>query len=125
MSARRFEITCIVCPNGCHMTVDAADGVVLAVEHALCNKGKHYAVEELVNPVRTLTTTVRVLGGELPLVSVRSDRPIPKQVMLSAVSSLRGILLEAPVKAGAVVVEDLLGTGARVIATKSVDKAAR
>lgn len=113
----KAELTCIICPNGCRLAIERSEDGTIKVENAMCGRGKDYAVNELTNPVRTLTTTVKVEGGVQPLVSVRTDRPIPRKMLLEAARALRGVSVCAPVHAGQKVAEDLLGTGANVIAT--------
>jgi CxxC motif-containing protein len=115
------EMTCIVCPNGCMLTVEAG-GCEPQVSGALCKKGVEYARMELLNPVRTLATTVKVTGGELPLASVRTVKPIPKALLRQAVELISQITLEAPVAFHQVVFRDLLGTGADVVATREIQK---
>ncbi len=115
------EIVCIVCPNGCRMNVQIdADNKVSLIENALCEKGKIYAIDEIQFPKRSLTSTIRVIDGELPLVSVRSDKPIPKGKIHCALSELRKIELKAPVEYHQIVISDLLGTGVNIITTKEV-----
>ncbi len=117
------EIVCIICPNGCRMNVQLdADNKVSLVENALCEKGKTYAIDEIQFPKRSLTSTIRVIGGELPLVSVRSDKPIPKERIQSALAELKKIELKAPVAYHQVVISDLFGIGANIITTKEVLK---
>ena len=91
---------------------------VESVRNALCPKGKEFARDELFHPLRTLTTTIRVAGGALPLVSVRSNRFLPLEKMKEAVKWLNGFKIQAPVKYHQVIVENILGTGADIIATR-------
>lgn len=115
------EIVCIICPNGCRMQVQVSDEKkVVKVEDALCVRGESYARDEIQFPKRSLTSTIKVIGGNLPLVSVRTDRPIPKELIREAVGELRKLELKAPVKYHEVIVRNLLGTGANIIATKQV-----
>ena len=74
---KKMELTCVVCPNGCLLTVWQEDGVT-HVEGAACKNGVRYGETELTDPRRVLTTSVAVNGGVLPLVSVRSTAPIPR-----------------------------------------------
>lgn len=111
------HITCIRCPIGCQLTVEVTDGVVTKVEGNLCKRGVEYAQSECVHPVRTLTTTVRVLNGD-PL-PVRSREPLPKEMIFSCMDVLRTVLVTAPVAAGTVIVADICGTGIDMIATAS------
>ena len=111
------HITCIRCPIGCQLTVEVTDGVVTKVEGNLCKRGVEYAQRECVHPVRTLTTTVRVLNGD-PL-PVRSREPLPKEMIFSCMDVLRTVSVTAPVAAGTVIVADICGTGIDMIATAS------
>lgn len=111
------HITCIRCPMGCPLTVELTDGVVTKVEGNQCKRGVEYAKTECVNPVRTLTTTVKVAyGGPLP---VRSKDPIPKDSVLDAMAVLRGIMIVAPVQAGDVIVPNICNTGVDIVASIS------
>jgi CxxC motif-containing protein len=117
------EIVCIVCPNGCHMNVFVdEENKVTHVDNALCRNGRTYAENEVQCPKRSLTSTIKVTGGTLPLVSVRSDKPIPKEKIREAVQLLRTLELAAPVEFHQVVVSDILDTGANIIATKQISK---
>lgn len=114
------EIICIVCPNGCKLQVICDDTII--VKNALCPKGEEYAKNELINPQRTVTSTVKVSGGVLPLVSVRSNRPVPKGKITEIVQLLKGVELKAPVKFYQIIVSNILDTGADIIATREVKK---
>lgn len=115
------EIVCIVCPNGCRMNVVIDEhNKVTSVENALCKNGRTYALNEILCPERSLTSTVAVAGGMYPLVSVRSDKPIPRDKINAALEGLRKLKLKAPVDFHQTVVEDILGTGANIITTKQV-----
>ena len=109
------HITCIRCPIGCQLTVEVTDGVVTKVEGNLCKRGVEYAQSECVHPVRTLTTTVRVLNGD-PL-PVRSREPLPKEMIFACMDVMRTVAVTAPVAAGTVIVADICGTGVDMIAT--------
>lgn len=115
------EIVCIVCPNGCRMKVFIDEqNRVTHVDNALCRNGRSYAESEVQYPMRGLTSTIKVKGGTIPLVSVRSNKPIPKEKIQEAVRTLKKIELTAPVDFHQVVVSDILGTGADIITTKQV-----
>jgi CxxC motif-containing protein len=114
------EMTCIVCPNGCSLEVSYEDKEVIEVQGALCNRGVDYARNEMTNPMRNLTSSVKVLNGALPLVSVRSNKPIPREKLKESVKLLRDIEVEAPVALHQVILEDILGTGANIIATREI-----
>lgn len=116
-------IICIVCPNGCEIDVEYEKDQIINVSGNLCPKGKDYATQELVNPQRTIATSVRVLSGELPLVSVRLTKAIPKDRIFDVMTEINRQILTAPVHINDPVIENVLGLGSDVIATKNVSLA--
>lgn len=116
-------ITCILCPNGCELEV-SWDGEPTAqsleVLGNLCPKGISYALDELIHPERTLTTSIRIRGGVQRLASVKTVSPIPREAVVVARKLLQPMVLDAPVAIGQVVVEDVAGTGVQVIVTRAV-----
>ena len=86
-------------------------------------KGEDYVRQELTDPRRTIATSVPVDGGELPLVSVRLNRPIPKTDIFRVMEAVNAVRLQAPVSIGQVVLADVCGLGADVIVTKNVPRA--
>lgn len=109
------QITCIRCPMGCLLTVEITDGAVTKVEGNLCKRGVEYAQSECIHPVRTLTTTVKVVNGD-PL-PVRSAEPLPKSLLFDCMAVLRTVSVAAPVSAGTVIVKNICNTGIDMIAT--------
>jgi len=117
------KIICVSCPMGCRMTIQSKDGKIISVTGNTCPKGIKYAEEEFVNPLRILPTTVKVIGGELPLVSVKTEKAIPKKLLLEAMVEIAEIEVNAPVKIGQVIKSDLLGTGVSLVATRNIKRA--
>jgi CxxC motif-containing protein len=115
------KITCIICPIGCEMTIHHKEGIITNIEGHQCKKGIGYAKEELLYPVRTLTTTVKVDRGVIPLVSVRTNKPIPKEKLFQVMNAVAEIEVNAPVMIGDILVKNLIGLDAHLIATKNVD----
>jgi len=113
--------TCIVCPNSCEISVEIENGKILGIQGNRCIRGRDYVVQELTAPKRNFATSVLVENGELPLCSVRLSSPIPKERIFDAMERIREIRVKAPVKAGDVLLENLLDLGCDVIATKSVE----
>mgnify|MGYP002732672447 CR=1 FL=1 len=114
------QLTCIGCPMGCQLTATLEGGVVTAVTGNTCKRGDSYARKECVAPARTVTGTVRVTGGALPVVSVRTAGEVPKEKVLDVARALCRVHLTAPVQAGDVVIPNVLSTGVDVVATRSV-----
>ncbi|MDL2324978.1 DUF1667 domain-containing protein [Ruminococcaceae bacterium OttesenSCG-928-A16] len=114
------ELICIVCPKGCHLKIDEENG--FAVTGNACEKGPVYAVKELTNPTRVVTSTVRIQGAEIPRMPVKTDGDIPKDKIFAAMQLLNGVTLQAPVRVGTVIVPNILGTGKNFVATRSLGK---
>lgn len=115
------ELTCIVCPMGCHLSVELDEtGAPVSVEGNRCPRGAAYAKDELTHPTRTLTSTVRLANREGRMLSVKTNRPISKGKLFEAMEILRTVAVEAPVSIGDVIVADLFGE-ADVVATENVD----
>jgi CxxC motif-containing protein len=116
-------LTCILCPNGCELEVTLSGGGITGITGNLCPKGKGYAEQEILHPMRNIASSVLVTGGELPLVSVRLTAPVPKERIFDVMAEIKKQRLVAPVHRGQVVIGNVLGLGSDVIATKSVDVA--
>lgn len=114
------EYTCIICPNGCEISAQIENGEIVSLQGALCKKGEAYVQQELTAPMRNIASSVLVKHGELPLVSVRLTSPIPKDRIFDAMREIKKVRLDAPVKAGQVVIHNLLGLDSDVIATKHI-----
>ena len=114
-----MEITCINCPVGCRMNVALKDGAVLSVTGNTCPRGEAYARQECTDPRRIITAVIPVSGCHMPL-SVKTRTPVPKGKIADCMAALSRVRLSAPVKAGAVVLADVCGTGCDFIATRSL-----
>lgn len=117
------ELTCIGCPLGCRIQVETQDGQIGQIRGNTCKNGEKYARKELTNPTRIVTTTVRVDGGQAPVVSVKTACDIPKDKIFQCLAELKQVQLPAPVSIGQTVLPDAAGTGIPVIATKNVKRA--
>lgn len=112
------ELICIVCPKGCHLTVDEKND--FKVTGGGCARGEEYGRTELQNPTRVLTSTVRVTGAELRRCPVKTRGTIPKGLIFDAMRLLDKIWLTSPVKEGTVVVENICGTGIPFVVTRDM-----
>ncbi|MEJ8735229.1 MULTISPECIES: DUF1667 domain-containing protein [Mediterraneibacter] len=113
------ELICICCPVGCRLTV-LSGGEDMEIQGNRCKRGKEYAVNELLHPMRSLTTTVRVKGGADKRVPVRTKQEIPKEKIMECMAILKKVEVTAPVKIGDIVVKNIAGTGADIIAAKDI-----
>ena len=110
------NLTCIVCPIGCNIKVQIVDGKVLSVEGNTCPRGRAYAESEVVNPVRTVTTTVKSVEGKI--IPVKTLTPINKEKIFEAMKIINNAKPSLPICIGDVIIEDVFG--AKLVATKSV-----
>lgn len=115
------KLTCIECPEGCRLTLHIEPFKVIKVSGNKCPKGKIYAISEIENPRRILTSTVLCHGLDLKIVPVRTDRPIPKSRMLEAMNEIKLIKVRKPLNAGGIIVKNFLGLDANLIATRKVE----
>ena len=115
------ELICIQCPLGCRLSVKIGENGV-SVSGNTCPRGAIYGEKEVTHPTRTVTSTVAVLGGELDRVSVKTDRDIPKEAIFDVMRKIRAKRVEAPVTIGDVLIENAAGSGADIVATKTVNK---
>ena len=114
------EMICITCPVGCTLQVTHNGETLLHVDGNTCSRGLGYVERELTDPRRMVATTVRVRGGLHPLVPVCTVEPFPKPRSFELLGALSHIEIEAPVKMNQVVLEDALGTGVDVVASRDM-----
>lgn len=111
------ELTCIICPRGCRLTIDEN----MNVTGNTCPRGKDYAISEMTNPVRTITSSVRVVNREDTLVSVKTSGPIPKGKIMEVMDEINKIGVKAPTKIGDVAKVNILGLGVDILITKNIE----
>lgn len=114
------NMVCIVCPLGCRLDVEAGEGIHVTGNG--CKRGIEYAVKECTNPTRSLTTTIAVDHGEIPVVPVKTAGEVPKVRIMECMKVIGRIRVEAPVRAGDILLRDLLGMGVDVIACRTIDR---
>lgn len=116
------ELICISCPIGCLLHVERDGSGVLKVSGNACRRGEVYGIKEVTAPMRTVTSTVRVLEGNKPLASVRTQNDIPKDKIFVCLDAIKALRIRAPVSVGDVMIENVAGTGVNVIATSAVSE---
>lgn len=113
------NLTCIECPKGCLLSVDIENCKVVKVAGLECAKGKKYAVSEIENPVRIVTSTVLTEGLELKMIPVRTDKPISKKSIANVMKEIKAARIKTPIKTGGTVIKNILNSGADLVATRS------
>lgn len=122
-----LQFNCTTCPSECLLTVKVvrdANGAVVEVRSVTgnsCPRGDKLARQELTCPVRVLTTTVAVSGGDEALLPVRTAEAIPLALHTQAMNLIRGLVVEAPIHMGDIVLPNLLNTGIDLIASMDID----
>ena len=111
------DLTCIVCPRGCRLHVDDE----MNVTGNFCPRGKQYAISELTNPVRTITSSIKVTNREYTLVSVKTTNPVPKDKIFDVMKEIDKLSVSAPVRIGQVVKTRVLGLECDIVITKIID----
>ena len=110
------ELTCIVCPIGCSLVAEMENGKVVSVSGNTCPRGKAYAETECVAPKRTVTTTVRCIGGGI--LPVKTDRTIPKEKVFDAMKIINNLHPVLPISAGDIIMKDVFGSN--IVAVKNM-----
>jgi CxxC motif-containing protein len=122
MPAEKSHFVCVVCPIGCEIDVVHDSGRIISMEGNKCEKSEEFVRQELIEPMRILTTTVRIQGARWSVIPVRSDKAVPKRLFPRIMKKLRRIELQAPVHMLDVVLKDILGTGANIITTRTMTR---
>jgi CxxC motif-containing protein len=122
MDVEKKHFTCVTCPIGCEIDVELQDSDVVSMEGTKCTKGKEFVSQELDEPMRILTTTIRIKGAKWAMLPVRTDRPIPKRLLFRVIEELTDIERRAPVKMSDVIVRDIADTGVNIVATRSMNR---
>lgn len=112
------ELICINCPRGCHLVVDEH----LNVTGNFCPRGEAYGKQEVTNPTRTVTSTVRIEGAELPLCPVKTSAPVSKGKMLAVMTLINGVKIVAPVHIGDVIIKNVCDTGVDIVSTRNMER---
>jgi CxxC motif-containing protein len=118
--SKEMKMICVACPMGCEMVAAVEDGKLADLKGHACKRGIGYAEAEITNPTRGFHSTLRVEGGEAPLVSIKSAAPVPKGLLMACAEATRSLIVKAPIAVGDVLLPDVCGTGVDLIATTRV-----
>ncbi len=113
------NLVCIVCPNGCHLSVEKSDDGY-QVEGNRCPRGEKFAVQEMTNPLRTFSSTVRAVFKEAGVLPVRLNGEIPKNKIFEVMKEINKVVVKTRLKSGDKVIENVLGLHVDVIVTSSI-----
>ena len=120
---KQQEVICVQCPIACRIDVSIDDaGQVASIENNRCKRGAEYAAQEVVNPVRILTSTVAIVteDTEHPMLPVQSSAAIPRKLLLEAMKVISRTTVHAPVAYNQVLISNILNTGVDIVSTAEV-----
>jgi len=112
------ELTCIVCPNGCRILAGMKNGQYVFSGNR-CARGIEFAATELTAPMRSITTTVRTVFHEMPVLPVRTSGEVPKEMITDIIRGLAKVLVSEKIGIGETVAANIMGSGVDVIATSN------
>ena len=115
---KQRNLTCIVCPRGCQLTVSFDnDGKISEIVGNACKRGITYAENECTHPMRTVTSTVKCEDGSI--VSVKTSDTVPKEMVFEVMREINRTRASFDVKIGDTVIENVCSLGVDVIATSN------
>lgn len=115
------EFTCITCPMGCRLQVDGEKDNYIVTGNT-CKRGEVYAISEMTEAKRTITTSVKIEKANSLVVPIKTNKPVPKDKIFEIMKVINSLVIEAPVKIGDVIVKDILNTGSDLVITKNIDR---
>lgn len=114
-------LVCTICPIACKISVSEQCQENYEVTGNKCEKGKSFALQEIKNPLRIFTTTINIKGGNIKRLPVRSKEPVPKNIITELTKPIREVQINAPVKRGDIIIENILDSGVDIVASRSVN----
>ncbi len=120
MATTKSSLICITCPKGCTLEITRQNEEIVEIKPG-CKRGHEYARRELVDPRRMVASTVKISGGLHPLLPVYTEKPFPKPRIPELMQTLRSLNLRPPIKMGQVVLENALGTGINILASRNAE----
>ena len=116
-----MKLVCINCPRGCNLTVENINGEIKVTGNA-CPRGEQYAINEMTNPLRTVTTTLPIISKKYTRLPVITSKPIPKDKMFEVMKALKNVEVKAPIKIGEVIVANIIGLDSDIISSKTIQE---
>jgi CxxC motif-containing protein len=120
MTSEMVKVICTTCPKGCTLEVTKENETIVSVL-AGCKRGQDYARQELSDPRRMVASSVRIQGGMHPLMPVYTSAPFPKPRIPELLKELRAVDVKTPVKVDQVILQNVLGTGIDVKASRTME----
>ena len=118
---KKRTITCICCPLGCTIKLTEKNGKITLTGEQ-CKQGKTYAIQEITDPQRILTTTIKIQGGTRHMLPVRSKKELPKHKIKKCIKHLSTLTVKAPIYCGDIICQNILDTNVDIIASRNMEK---
>ena len=113
------ELTCICCPMGCALSVEMEGNQVVSISGNTCKRGDTYARDEVVRPVRMVTSIVKIKNGRLKMLPVKTKEPIDKSRINECLEALKNVEVQAPIHIGDIVLHN--AAGADIVAARNIE----
>ena len=117
------EIICTACPIGCRLTVyrDESAEKGFQIEGNTCKRGLDYAITEMTDPRRILTSTIKISNSSYKRLPVRTESAIPMGKIFDCMNEINRITVKCPVKMGAVLIKNIAETGISLISSRDMN----
>lgn len=119
---REETVTCIMCPLGCKIKVELENDEIKDLVGHACENGMEYAEQEVSSPTRTVMSVVKCVKGDYLTVSIKTSEPVKKDKIDAVMGAVSNIEVEAPVRVGDKIIEDVCGLGVDIVATRNVER---
>ncbi len=115
------NFVCISCPMGCRLTVEKC-GNNIKVSGNTCKLGEKYAINEYTNPVRTITTSIKVkTNSGIKMISVKTNKEVPKSSIFDCIEEIKKLVpIQSEIKCGDVLIKNILNLGVDIVATREM-----
>jgi CxxC motif-containing protein len=114
------EFVCIACPIGCRLTVERTPAGEVTVHGNRCPKGETFGREETLSPKRVVTAIVRTDSRSWPCIPVRTDQPLPRELIAGLIADLARQSVHLPAACGDTLMENYQGSGVNVVITRTL-----
>jgi len=114
------ELTCIICPTGCKLTIEENQRDI-TVSGGTCKRGDSYAVQEMTNPLRSLQSTVKSTVPGYRRVAVKTSDVIPLKDIFIYMDEINKIVLTEKKRCGEIIYYGLNSSDVNLIVTERMN----
>lgn len=114
---KSYDFVCINCPRGCQLHVDEK----MNVTGNFCPRGKSYAISEITNPTRTITSTVFISSKIVRVCPCKTSIPVSKKLVFEVMKEINKVCVNAPIHIGDIIIKNVCDSGADIISTRDIE----